>query len=370
MRVRGRGWFLLDVQNVLHHAPVVRVTIREVARAAGVSTATVSHALSGNRPVSPRTRHRIKRVADSLGYRPNAIAAAMPTGRTQTLGMVVPDLSNPFFGELLGAVERTAAERGYSLVASSSELDVALEARAVRTLRDRRVDALIFLAGCEEPNPAFGELVETDVPLVCVDEDMAYLPGQTSVLTVDNEAGGALAARHLLDLGHRNLATITGPLGLPTARARAAGFRRAAAEAGSEPATAQVRHGAAYTLKAGRDAARELLLSEPDVTGLFCANDLIAAGAYAAARELGRRVPGDLSIVGFDDSFVAALVTPPLTTIRQPLARLGKEAAEVAIDLVDGTRTAPTRRMLPVELVVRESTAPPTGGARPHSRRH
>jgi DNA-binding LacI/PurR family transcriptional regulator len=138
----------------------------------------------------------------------------------------------------------------------------------------------------------------------------------------------------------------------------------------SDPATAQVRHGAAYTLKAGRDAARELLLSEPDVTGLFCANDLIAAGAYAAARELGRRVPGDLSIVGFDDSFVAALVTPPLTTIRQPLARLGKEAAEVAIDLVDGTRTAPTRRMLPVELVVRESTAPPTGGARPHSRRH
>jgi LacI family transcriptional regulator len=346
----------------------VRATIREVARAAGVSTATVSHALSGNRPVSPRTRHRVKRVAESLGYRPNAIAAAMPTGRTQTLGMVVPDLSNPFFGELLGAVERTAAERGYSLVASSSELDVALEARAVRTLRDRRVDALIFLAGCEEPNPAFEELIGTDVPLVCVDEDMAYLPRQTSVLTVDNEAGGALAARHLLDLGHRELATITGPIGLPTARARAAGFRRAAAEA-DEPATAQVRHGAAYTLKAGRDAACELL-AETSVTGLFCANDLIAAGAYAAARELGRRVPDDVSVIGFDDSFVAALLTPALTTIRQPLARLGKEAAEVAIDLVDGTRTAPARRTLPVELVVRESTAPPNGGARPHSRRH
>jgi DNA-binding LacI/PurR family transcriptional regulator len=284
--------------------------------------------------------------------------------------MVVPDLSNPFFGELLGAVERTAAERGYSLVASSSELDVALETRAVRTLRDRRVDALIFLAGCEEPNPAFGELVETDVPLVCVDEDMPYLPRQTSVLTVDNEAGGALAAHHLLDLGHRQLATITGPLGLPTARARAAGFRRGAAEAGSEPATAHVRHGAAYTLQAGRDAARELLLSEPGVTGLFCANDLIAAGAYAAAREIGRRVPDDLSVVGFDDGFVAALLTPLLTTIRQPLARLGKEAAEVAIDLADGTRTTPARRTLPVELVVRESTAPPTGGARSHSRRH
>src|SRR5207245_259739 len=148
----------LDDQNVLHETRAVRPTIREVAREAGVSIATVSHALSGKRPVSMGTRVRIKRTADRLGYRPNAIAAAMPTGRTQTLGTIVPDLANPFFGEPLGAVERTAAGRGYSLVASSSELDLELEERAVRALHDRRVDALLYLGGCERPNGAFAEL--------------------------------------------------------------------------------------------------------------------------------------------------------------------------------------------------------------------
>jgi DNA-binding LacI/PurR family transcriptional regulator len=343
----------------------VRPTIREVAREAGVSIATVSHALSGKRPVSLRTRVRIEHTADRLGYRPNAIAAAMPTGRTQTLGMIVPDLANPFFGELLGAVERTAAARGYSLVASSSELDLELEARAVRALHDRRVDALLYLGGCEQPNDAFAELARGDVKLVCLDEELPYLPPESSLVVVDNEEGGALAGQHLLECGHRELAVVGGPAGLPTARARLDGFRRTARAAGAEPATARVSHAATYTIEAGRDAALELLRRERAVTAVFCANDLIALGACAAARELGRQVPGDLSVVGFDDSLVAALVTPALTTIRQPLARLGKEAADAAIDLVEGTRTAPLRLTLPVQLVVRESTAPPSGGVPP-----
>jgi len=342
-------------------------TIREVAREAGVSIATVSHALSGKRPVSERTRSKIAREADRLGYRPNAIAAAMTTGRTQTLGVVVPDIANPFFGELLGAVERAAAAQGYSMIASSSELDPDLEARSVRTLVDRRVDALIHLAGSDKPNPALGEVAAAGVAIVCLDEELPNLPDGSSLLTVDNEAGGALAARHLCDLGHRELGMIGGPEGLPTARARLAGFRRAALEVGLEPPASRVRHAPAYTVEAGRLAALDLLRAEPGTTALFCANDLIALGVCAAARASGRRVPEDLSVVGFDDSFVAALVAPPLTTIRQPVARLGKEAAEVAIDLVEGRRTEPVRLTLPVELVVRDSTATPAeeAGARP-----
>lgn len=160
---------------------------------------------------------------------------------------------------------------------------------------------------------------------------------------------------------------IGGPAGLPTARARLTGFCRAALEAGHEPPASRLRHAPAYTVEAGRLAALELLRAEPGTTALFCANDLIALGVCAAARESGRRVPEDLSVVGFDDSFVAALVAPPLTTIRQPVARLGKEAAEVAIDLVEGRRTEPVRLTLPVELVVRDSTATPAeeAGTRP-----
>jgi LacI family transcriptional regulator len=351
---------VLDAQNVLRNDRAVRPTIREVAREAGVSIATVSHALSGKRPVSSRTRKKIDRTVERLGYRPNAIAAAMTTGRTQTLGIVMPDLANPFFGELLGALEHTAAARGYSVVACSSELDPELEARAIRTLRDRRVDALLYLAGCEQPNPAFAELAETDMQIVCLDEELPHLPASSSVLTVENGVGGALAARHLLELGHRELGALGGPAGLPTVRARVDGFLGAASDGGVT--APRVRHAAAYTVEAGRAAALDLLTSEPTVTALFCANDLIALGAYAAARELGRRIPHDLSVIGFDDSFVASVVTPTLTTVRQPLARLGKEAAEAAIDLVEGIRTTPVRVTLPVELVVRESTAPAAAG--------
>lgn len=330
-------------------------TIREVAREAGVSVATVSHALSGKRPVSRRTRSRIAKAVERLGYRPNPIAAAMTTGRTQTLGMVVPDIANPFFGELLAAVERTAAGHGYSVVASSSELGPELEARAVRALQDRRVDAVIYLPWSPEPTPGVAGLVEGGTRLVWLDEELAGIPAEASVLVVDNVRGGELAGEHLAAAGHARAGIVAGPLELPTAQQRVEGFRSVLPDS-------PLRGAEAYTVSAGRTAALALLTAEPELTALFCANDLIALGALAAARELGRDVPADLSLVGFDDSFLAAAVTPALTTVQQPLARLGKEAAEVAIELAEGTRHEPVRRMLPVELVVRESTAPVLAG--------
>jgi LacI family transcriptional regulator len=332
-------------------------TIREVAREAGVSVATVSHALSGKRPVSARTRGRIARAVERLGYRPNTIAAAMTTGRTQTLGVVVPDIANPFFGELLAAIERTAAERGYSVVASSSELDSELESRAVRALHDRRVDGVLYLPWSPKPTAALAELADAGVAVVCLDEEVDGIPDRSSIVVVENERGGELAAEHLRELGHERAAVIAGPLELPTSRERLAGFRRAL-----DVPRRLVRAASAYTIAAGREAAAALLRREPAPTALFCANDLIAAGALAAARERGLSVPDDLSVVGFDDSFFASVMTPALTTVRQPLARLGREAAEIAIDSIEGTRQDPVRLTLPVELVVRESTAPALAG--------
>jgi LacI family transcriptional regulator len=292
---------------------------------------------------------------ERLGYRPNPIAAAMTTGRTRTLGVVVPDIANPFFGELLAAVERTAAQYGYGVVASSSELGPELEARAVRALHDRRVDAVVYLPWSPEPTPGVAELADGGAPLVWLDEELACIPEKASVLVVDNVRGGELAAEHLRTLGHVGAGVVAGPLELPTAHDRLSGFRSVLADS-------PLRAAEAYTAPAGRAAALELLRAEPDLTALFCANDLIALGALAAARELGRNVPAELSLVGFDDSFLASAVTPALTTVQQPLARLGREATEIAIELIEGTQQEPVRRMLPVELVVRESTAPAPAG--------
>jgi DNA-binding LacI/PurR family transcriptional regulator len=332
----------------------MRASIREVAREAGVSITTVSHALSGKRPVSGATRRRIKAAARRLGYRPNQVAASMITGRTQTLGVLVPDIANPFFSGLVHAAEGAAAARGYTVVFSTAELDPVLETRAVEVLHDKRVDALLYLGGTDSDNRALRSLAKTGAPIVALDEALPTIPRGASLVTVDNEEGGRLAARHLLELGHAELGVVTGPSGLPTARDRLKGF---SAGAGAlKPHRRRIRYAEAYTIEGGRAAARGLLEREPEITALFCANDLMALGALEAARALGRDIPRGLSVVGFDDIFVSALVSPALTTIRQPLARLGKEAAELAIDLIEGHVTGPERRILPVDLVVRDST--------------
>jgi DNA-binding LacI/PurR family transcriptional regulator len=334
-------------------------TIREVAAEVGVSVTTVSHALSGKRPVSRQMRRRIQETADRLGYRPNRIAAAMTTGKTRTLGMVVPDIANPFFGELLASAERVAGERGYTVIGCSSELDSTREARDVRALLDRRVDGLIYLASSAGANPALAEVEQAGVPIVALDEEMASLPGTAVVVTVDNEHGGALAAGHLLELGHEEMAVVAGPRGLPTASARLAGFVEALSQAGPRLPRSRIVRADAYRMSAGRTAGAALLERDDALTAIFCANDLIALGVIEAARQLGRDVPGEVSVVGFDDSFVASLVSPPLTTIRQPLARLGKEAANLAIDLIEDPSGRHAGRQLPVELVVRGSTSRP-----------
>jgi LacI family transcriptional regulator len=335
-----------------------------VAAEVGVSVTTVSHALSGKRPVSGQMRRRIRETADRLGYRPNRIAAAMTTGKTHTLGMVVPDIANPFFGELLASVERVAGERGYTVIGCSSELDSTRETRDVRALLDRRVDGLIYLASSAGANPALAEVERACVPIVALDEEMSSLPGTALVVTVDNEQGGALAAGHLLEFGHEEMAVIAGPRGLPTASARLAGFVGTVSQVGRRLPRSRIVRADAYTMSSGRKAGIALFERDEAPTAIFCANDLIALGVIEAARELGRDVPGDVSVVGFDDSFVASLVSPPLTTIRQPVAGLGREAANLAIDLIEDPAGRHAGRQLPVELVVRGSTSRPSRRAR------
>jgi LacI family transcriptional regulator len=336
-------------------------TIVEVARMAGVSPATVSHTFSAKRPVSPRTRDQVMAAAVTVGYRPNHIAASMVTGRTRTIGVVVPDIGNPFFSELVRGAEAAAMAAGYMTIVCSSELDAALEDRCVEVLVDKRVDALLYLPGTTRRHSCLADPALRRTPLIVIDEELTDLPPEAAVITSDNEAGGVLIAHHLAELGHRQIAVVAGPAGLPTAEARLRGFLGGLAERGISVPAARVARAASYTRAAGLEAGRVMLASHPEVTAVCCANDLIALGVMAAAGERGREVGEDLSVTGFDDIFVSALVTPSLTTVRQPIARLGAEAARLAVGAIGRSPASsygpPKRILLPVELVVRRSTA-------------
>jgi LacI family transcriptional regulator len=332
-------------------------TIVDVARMAGVSVATVSHTFSAKRPVSPRTSARVRAAAARAGYRPSHVAVSMVTGRTRTIGIVVPDIANPFFSELVRGAEAAAMAAGYMTIVCSSELDAALEDRCVEVLCDKRVDALLYLPGTTRRHGRLHDPALRRTPLIVIDEELDDLPAGATVITSDNEAGGVLAARHLADLGHRDIGVIAGPDGLPTAAARLRGFLAALGERGIAIPAERILRASYYTREAGLETGAEMLERHPAVTAVYCANDLIALGLMTAAARRGAVVGRDLSVAGFDDIFVSQLVTPALTTIRQPIARLGRQAAQLAVEAIEGRRDRPERIVLPVELVVRGSTA-------------
>jgi LacI family transcriptional regulator len=338
-------------------------TIVDVARIAGVSPATVSHAFSAKRPVSERTRARVHAAATRAGYRPSQLAVAMVTGRTRTLGVVVPDIANPFFSELVRGAEATAMAAGYMTIVCSSELRPDLEDRCVEVLTDKRVDSLLYLPGTTRRHRCLEDAALSSTPLVVIDEEMPDLPARASFVTSDNEQGGALAARHLAELGHGDIGVVAGPVGLPTAEARLRGFLTGLAGLGIATQPQRILRATSYTREAGLQAGASLLAREPEISAVFCANDLIALGLMRAAMQAGRTVGRDLSVTGFDDIFVAQLVSPELTTIRQSIAELGRRAAGLAIGAIEGRDSEPRREVLPVQLAVRGSTAPAVAGA-------
>lgn len=329
-----------------------RVTIRDVARRAGVAVSTVSHALSGRRHVRPATVTRIHAAIEELGYRPDALARAMVTGRSQTLGLLLPDIVNPFYAHVARGVEDLARDRGYSLILCNSDLRPDAERRYIDTLVAHRVDGILFIPGSTAARRALERLARSTTRSLLVDEELAG-PDGAGVFS-DNLDGGRQAARHLLDVGVRRPVFLGGPAELPTVRDREAGFRDGLAAAGLEPVAA--RYGR-YRTDAGSDAVRSLLDDKVDFDGLFAADDLVALGALQALQHAGRRVPEDVAVCGFDGIPGSELWSPALTTIAQRIQTLGTTAAQLLLDHIEGRLEVMPRVVLPVELVVRESTA-------------
>ncbi len=346
-------------------------TIRDVARAANVSVSTVSHVLSGKRPTSVSTRRRVEAAVARLGYRPNAVAQSLVWRRSFALGLVIPDIANPYFPALARGVEDGVRARGYTLVLGNSDYDMSREVAYLELLRARQLAGAIYCVG-DEASSTTAELCRAagaeGLPIVLVG---SRTPGLTTVCA-DNRLGGRLAAEHLLALGHDALGLVSA---LPLDAAimeREAGFRDALVGAGrlAPPAGIPTAYGD-HQIVGGRRALAELLERAPGITAVFVLNDLMALGALDAARAVGRRVPQELSIVGFDDIPFAALASPPLTTVRQPIRQLGERAAELLLGLIDEARSPEARRRaepsavtLPTELVVRGSTAPVGRGRR------
>lgn len=331
-------------------------TIKDVARQAGVSTATVSRVLNESGAVSEQTRVRVEQAIKDLGYRYNALAGSLKKQQSGLIGHIVPSIAGPVGPMLARAVEEQARRSGYNVILCNSLESAETERSNVNVLIERRVDGIVFSA------PLVAEHVKAvrnrGIPVVVIERradvsDFHYVEA-------DNFGGAYEAVKHLLDLGHRRIAMITSPQNAHIAKSRMDGYLRALSDAGISSVAELIAEGD-YSRLSGHKAMREFLALEQRPTAVFAAGDALAIGAMQAAREAHLEIPSDISFVGFDDAY-AELAIPPLTTVHQPLQEIGTLAARILIARIDGGGdTYPPANVLPCRLKERESCGPPPG---------
>jgi DNA-binding LacI/PurR family transcriptional regulator len=333
------------------------VTMRQIAELAGVSIGTVSHVINETAAVRPKLRDRVLEAVHSLGYQPSALARGLRRNQTNMLGMVIPDITNPFFPGVVRGVEDVAFKRSFRVILCNADNDPSKEASYVRELRSYHIAGLLIIpAASADIASHLRAYASASVPVVCIDRVPEGWKGDA--VLVANEEGSYLVTRHLIQMGHRRLAVITGPLKLNNAAERLKGFTRALQEAHLtvEPEFVQE---ARFDAPSGYQAAGRLLRMLPRPTAIFASNDLMAFGALQAAREVGLRCPEDVSIAGFDSLEFSSLTDPSLTSVYQPGYQLGATAARLLLQRVDGMRFAPKKILLPTELKKRNSVGPP-----------
>jgi len=305
-------------------------------------------------PVRPETRRRILAAAARLEYRPSVIARGLRLQRTNTLGMLLPDITNPFFPPIIRGAEEAARERGYELVLCNTDDVPERETASLRVLRERQADGLL-IATSRMADTTVATLRRERFPFVLVNRG-SRVSADLSV-EVDNERAAEAVIKHLASLGHRRIAHIAGPLSTTTGAERAAGYREAMKARGLPMEAALLAEAEAYAEVAGYAAATRLLRASP--TAIFAANDLLVLGALRAAREAGLRVPAEISLVGINDIPLIGLIDPPLTSIRVPQREMGAIAAGMLIAVLENEPIARHHVLLDTTLVVRGSTAAP-----------
>jgi LacI family transcriptional regulator len=328
-------------------------TIKDVARTAGVSITTVSHVLNETRFVSDELRCRVLAAMEELDYRPNILARSLRRGETKTIGLVVPDNSNPFFAEMARTVEDLGFAAGYSVILCNSDDNLAKEAAYIEVLIAKQVDGVLFIASGSSQEH-LSELRHAGVPYVVVDREVDG--SLADVVLVNNELGGYTATQHLIALDHRRIACIAGPSQLTPSADRVLGYRHALADFQIPQDEALVVSGD-FRARGGEAALHQLLTLHPPPTAIFACNDLMAIGVLRAARNAGLRVPGDLSVVGFDDIPLATAVSPALTTVAQPITELAEHSVKLLVARMQNRNDElqTQRIVLDPYLVVRDS---------------
>jgi LacI family transcriptional regulator len=333
-------------------------TIQDVAAMAGVSVASVSRVMNNSRAVQPGTRERVERAARELGYVPNEAARSLKLARSMLFACVIPDVTNPFFPELVRGIEDIAIGQGYGTLLCNTDNDPEREADYLSLLSQRRIDGLLMIPSRDEQAPpGLVQLLDQGSPVVIVDRFLEGFDGDSIVL--DNEQGGTLAAEHLIELGHRRIAIINRRPDISTARLRQKGYKDALTSAGLLDRSL-VKLGS-YSFDFGRDAARRLLYVDHDPpTAILAGSDVLAIAALQVANELDLHVPRDVSIVGFDRIAMSQLMSPPLTTVEQPMYEMARIAADLLLERARGERTGPGRlRTLQPTFHVGATTGPP-----------
>ncbi|PAR32734.1 substrate-binding domain-containing protein [Vibrio metoecus] len=327
-------------------------TMKDIARLAGVSTSTVSHVINKSRFVSDEIAERVNNAAQQLNYAPSALARSLKMNRTKTIGMLVTTSTNPFFGEVVKGVERSCYHKGYNLILCNTEGDNQRMKASINTLLQKRVDGLLLMCSTLE-----GERLDVfdrypDIPVVVM--DWGPILFASDKIQDNSLQGGYMAAKHLIECGHKEIGCITGPLIRHQAQMRYEGYKRALAEAGIAINPDWIVE-SDFECEGGYQAFEKLYERGKLPSSLFVCNDMMAMGVIQAASQRGLRVPDDLSLIGYDDVHIAKFMTPALTTIHQPKYRLGKAAVDTLLYRLENPDTTAQVVQLEPTLVVRSS---------------
>lgn len=330
-----------------------RVTIEDVAQAAGVSRQTVSRAMNDKGEISPETKERVMRAIDELGYRPNRLAQGMVTNRTRTIGLVMPDITNLFFPEVARGLQDSARDYGYNVILCNTDDDGREEINALRSLAAQGVDGIALISSSADAEE-LRHFAEAYSPIVILNRFFEH--PHVSLIIVDNERGGYLATEHLILKGHEAVGMLAADAYRHSRIRRVQGYERAL-KAYGRAFDDRLIVGASPTLVGGYAGLQELVKQSNDVTAVFAYNDLMAIGAIRACRDLGLLVPQDMAIIGFDDIALAAMYSPSLSSIRVDKYDIGLRATERLLAMLDEPAARNDPIYVGVDLVVRESTA-------------
>ena len=329
-------------------------TLKDVASKAGVSIATVSRVFNSPDKVKADTKKRVKKAVKELDYKMSRVAKRLrsTTGRAQMIGLIIPDIQNPFFADIARGVESVSYDNDYGLLFGLSNEDRTRQKIAMETLASESVDGVI-VPPVRDSNDDIVTMINHSIPIICIDRRLDNLIVDTVIC--DNKRGAYMAIKHLIELGHRGIGLIGGIPNITSSEERKQGYHDAHNEFGIKVKPPYVRDGQS-TIESGKEIARDLLMLEKPPTALFVANNLMTLGAIAAIHELGLAVPDDISLVGFDDAPWAEAMHPKITVVRQPAYQQGVMAADMLLDRINNPKKPESLIMLHPELIGRDST--------------